>query len=167
VPRSAALILVGIWLGALVSSWVAASVNFRTVDRVLGSDRRPELDSRLAGVAASDRRIVLRHLASEINRWSFRGFSLAQLAAGAALLAATWSAGRPRIAVAIAVASVLAQAALTGPIVELGRQIDFVPRPLPPEVARRFGSLHAGYVGLDLAKAAALAAAAWLLARGR
>jgi hypothetical protein len=51
--------------------------------------------------------------------------------------------------------------------VELGRQIDFVPRPLPPEVARRFGSLHAGYVGLDLAKAAALAAAAWLLARGR
>jgi hypothetical protein len=165
--RTAALLLVGVWLGALVSSWVAASVNFRTVDRVLGQARRAELDGRLSGVSEADRRSVLRHLASEINRWVFRAFGAAQLVAGAALFALTWSGGGPRLAAGAALAAVLVQAGLTGSIVELGRQIDFVPRPLPPAIARRFGALHAAYVALDFAKAGALAAAAWLVVRLR
>jgi hypothetical protein len=167
-PRSAAaLVVAGVWLGGLAATWVVASVNFRTVDRVLGPARRAELDARLTGLAADDRRMVLRHLASEINRFLFRGFGAAQLAAGAGLLALAWSGGRARLVVLAALGAVIAQIALTGPIVELGRQIDFVPRPLPPDLARRFGLLHAAYVGLDLAKAVALVAAAWLLARGR
>ena len=31
-----ALLLAGVWLGALVASWVVATVNFRMVDHVLG-----------------------------------------------------------------------------------------------------------------------------------
>jgi hypothetical protein len=167
VARSAALLLAGVWLGALLASWAAATVTFRTVDRVLGERRRAELDGKLAAVAEADRRAVLRHLASEINRWMFRAFVPAQLAAGGLLLALAWGGGRTRLAAGVALAAVLVQAGLTGPIVELGRQVDFVPRPLPPELARRLGALHTGYVALDLAKAAALAAVAWLLARLR
>ena len=59
-----------------------------------------------------------------------------------------------------------AEAVAVGPaILELGRSIDFVPRPLAPDVGRRFGLLHGGYVVLDLAKAAALIALAILVAR--
>jgi hypothetical protein len=42
------LVVAGFWLGMLAASWVMATVNFRTVDRVIAS--------------------VLRHLVSEINR---------------------------------------------------------------------------------------------------
>jgi len=161
------LVLVGCWLGALLASWVVASVNFRTVDRVLGPSMRPELEQRLAPLPADDRRVTLRHLASEINRWMFRYWSLAQIALGALCLAGAWRlAGAPRLLLAAAFLTVLIQSfGLTPPITALGRAIDFVPRPLPPETARRFGLLHAGYVGLDLAKGLCLAAAAWAVAR--
>jgi hypothetical protein len=163
--RSAALVVVGAWLGALLASWVAATVNFRTVDSVLGA-APPELSRRLEPVPAEARRSVLRHLASEINRWSFRWWSGAQLALGIVLLALCWRLpGAARSVLIGCTAIVIAQVLLVRPIVDLGRAIDFVPRPLPPDVARRFGMLHAAFVGADLAKAALLAAAAWLLGR--
>lgn len=161
------LVVLGLWLGLLVASWVAATLSFRTVDRVLGPSLRPELRERLATVAADDRRVVLRHLASEINRSMFRRWSLAQIALGALALALAWRLSGPGyLLLAAAVLACLIQAfGLAGPIAELGRAIDFVPRPLPAETARRFGLLHAAYLGLDLAKAALLGGAAWVLVR--
>jgi hypothetical protein len=165
--KSAALLLTGLWLGALLASWVAASVNFRTVDRVL-SPSRAELDERLASVAPEARRQVLRHLASEINRWTFRNWALAQLVLGVGALAVCWRLGvGPRVLSAAALALAVAQLAMVAPIVDLGRAIDFVPRPLPPDVQRRFGLLHAAYVVSDMVKAALLAALAVLLALRR
>jgi hypothetical protein len=167
VSRTLAVLLLGLWLGMLLASWVAATINFRTVDRVLGPGSRPEVAARLPGVPAADRRAVLRHLASEINRWIFRWWGLAQLALAVALVGATWrTAGTARLLAAAALVLTLAQiVALGPPILELGRSLDFVPRPLPPDLARRFGLLHAGYVGTDLVKAVVLAAAAWVLVR--
>lgn len=157
-------VVLGMWLGLLVASWVAATQTFRTVDRVLGPAIRAELRERLAPVAADDRRVLLRHLASEINRWMFRHWSLAQLALGVLALALAWRLPGPGyLLLSAAIVVCLVQAfGLAGPITELGRTIDF-PRPLPAETARRFGLLHAAYVGLDLAKAALLAGAAWVL----
>jgi hypothetical protein len=165
VPR-AALFLAGLWAGGLLASWVVATMNFRTVDRVLGPDARPELRSRLGSVPAAEQRVVLRHLASEVNRWIFRNWALAQLAFGVALAAATWSVGGALRVLALAALVIVAVQALAlgPPIVDLGRAIDFVPRPLPPDQARRFGMLHGAFVLLDLAKAAFLAATAWLSA---
>ena len=163
--RPAALILLGVWLGALLASWVAASVNFRTVDRVLGPQLRPELERGLAPVPAPERRAALRHLASEINRWMFRWWSSAQAVLGLLLLALVWPQRGPRWLAGAALLIVLVQLGLTGPIVGLGRSLDFLPRPLPAELARRFRLLHTGYVALDLAKAAALAGATVLAAR--
>jgi len=159
-------VILGVWLGLLVASWVAATQSFRTVDRVLGPALRSELRERLAPVAADDRRAVLRHLASEINRWMFRHWSLAQLALGVLALALAWRLSGPGwLLLTAAIVVCLVQGfGLAGPITELGRAIDFVPRPLPAETARRFGLLHAAYLGLDLLKAGLLAGAAWILA---
>jgi len=163
--KSLALVVCGLWLGALLASWVVASVNFRMVDQVLGA-ARPEMAQRLAPVPPEAQRQVLRHLASENNRWMFRHWSWTQAAVGLLLLALCWRLpGAARYAVLAALVIVAAQIAMTRPIVDLGRAIDFVPRPLPPDVSRRFGLLHAAFVIGDLLKAALLAAAVWLVSR--
>jgi hypothetical protein len=64
------------------------------------------------------------------------------------------------------VALVLAQVfGLVPAIRDLGRAVDFSPRPLPPEAAGRFGFLHGAYAVLDLTKAGLLGLLAWLVSR--
>jgi hypothetical protein len=152
----------GFWLGMLVASWVMATVNFRTVDRVLGPAARPEMTSRLAALPAEERRLVLRHLVAEINRRMFGTWAVAQLVLGVVALLAAWRLdGAPRLLIGAALLLVIAQiAVLTPAIASVGRSIDFRPPPLPAEVARRFGALHAAYAGADLAKAVLVALAA-------
>jgi len=161
-----ALLLSGFWLGLLAASWVVATVTLRMPDRILGPQMRPELKERLAPLPEEDRRTALRHFAGEINRWMFRRFALAQIALAALLLALTWPTGGALRALAVvALLVTIAQLALAGPIAAAGRGIEFLPRPLPPDLARRFGLLHAAYVVADLAKMGALAVAALLLVR--
>lgn len=162
-----ALLVLGAWLGVLVASSAVATVNFRTVDRLLGPQLRPELAERLAAVPPEDRRFAFRHLVSEVNRWIFRTGSLVQLALAAALVSLTWRLGGPaRALAATALVITAAQAlGLAGAITSFGRTLDFVPRPLPPLVARRFGLLHGAYVLGELAKLGLLAAVATLLLR--
>jgi hypothetical protein len=157
-----ALLVIGLWLGLLVASWIMATTNFRTADHVLGPAARPEVAAKLGGVAPEDRRLVLRHLASEINRSMFRTWAFTQLALGAVLAALLWQGPRgARLLAFIALGLTVAQAASLMPaITTLGRSLDFVPRPLPPEVARSFGWLHAGYMTGDALKAIALVATA-------
>jgi hypothetical protein len=157
------LVVTGFWLGLLAASWVMATVNFRTVDHVLGPGARPEMAGRLAGLSAEERRAVLRHLVAEINRAMFRAWAVAQIVLGGVALAAAWRmTGLPRILTGAALLLVLVQlVVLTPAIASVGRSIDFLPRPLPPEMARRFGALHGAYVGADLVKAILVALAAW------
>lgn len=160
-PR-ACLVLLGVWLGLVVASWAMATANFRTVDRLLGPAMRPELGDRLGPLAPADRRVALRHMASELNRWMFSRGGLAQLVLGLVVAALAWPAGGSARALTLAAAAiVLLQLALGRSILELGRSLDFLPRPLAPELARRFGLLHAAYVGTDLLKAVLLVVAAW------
>lgn len=153
-----ALVLGGFWLGLLVASWVLATVNFRSVDHVLGPGASREAQARLEKVPAEDRRMLFRHLASEINRWMFRWWSLAQVVLAVALLGLLWpQAGALRGLAVVALAIVVIQViGLASPITEIGRSIDFLPRPLPPDLGRRFGLLHGAFVLLDLAKAGTL-----------
>ena len=162
----AALLAAGFWLGLLVASWVMATVTLRMPDRVLGPRIRPELAQRLASVPEEDRRQALRHLAGEINRWMFRRFAVAQVALAIVFLVLAWPAGGVlRMLAVLALLTTLAQVGLTGPIAAAGRGIEFLPRPLPADLARRFGMLHAAYAAADLAKMGALGLAAFLLAR--
>ena len=163
----ASLLTAGVWLGFLVASWVVATLSFRSADRVAGPEARVEVATKLGPVPAEDRRMVLRHLASEINRGMFRVWAPVQLALGLALVGLAWRlGGAPRILAAVALGLVLVQAfALGGAIAAVGRGLDFLPRPLPPELGRRFGALHAAYVLADFVKAAALVGLELLLLR--
>lgn len=164
-PRTG-LLLLGLWLGLVVASWAMASASFRTVDRVLGPAMNPDLGRKLGPLSPEDRRMVLRHLASELNRWMFGAGGVAQIALALCVVALAWPAGgAQRYLLVVAAALVLAQLAAARSIVELGRGIDFLPRPLPADIARRFGGLHAAYVLSDLLKAGLLAAAAWVARR--
>ena len=161
-PRTG-LLLLGLWLGLVVASWAMASASFRTVDRVLGPAMNPELGRRLDPLPSEDRRTVLRHLASELNRWMFGAGGAAQIALALCVVALAWPAGgAQRYLLVAAAALVLGQLVAARSIVELGRSIDFLPRPLPHDLARRFGGLHAAYVISDLLKAGLLVAAAWI-----
>lgn len=163
----ASILTAGVWLGFLAASWAMATVNFRTADRVAGPEARAEVTARLAPLAPEDRRMVLRHLAAEINRWMFRAWSAVQIGLGLALLALAWRLGGvPRSLAGVALLLVLVQAfGLAGSITSVGRGIDFLPRPLPPAVARQFGLLHGAYAVVDLAKAAVLVALSTVLLR--
>jgi hypothetical protein len=160
------LLIAGAWLAALVFSWWVATNSFRVVDRVLGPESRPELQERLSPLSPTARREAFRHLASEINRALFAGFGAAQLIASVALVLLAWRpGGTVRVLAVAAFWVVLIQLLLGWAITSHGRAIDFVPRPLPADVGRRFGMLHGAFVLLDLAKAGALFALTTLLAR--
>jgi hypothetical protein len=163
----AAVLLAGFWLGLLVATWIMAGVNLRMADRVLGSEMRPEVAARLEGVAPDDRRMVLRHMGGEINRWMFRRSAWLNLVLGLGFLALVWTTpGAPRVLAVVALLLTLLQAfGLAGAITRVGRAIEFLPHPVPGELGRRFGLLHGAYVLADFAKAGAIAAAAVLLLR--
>ena len=165
--RAGALIVIGLWLGLLAASWAMASASFRIVDRLLGPEARPQFQAKLAPLSADDRRAVLRHVAAESNRWMFRTWTLAEMVLGALLVAASWRIGPvPRALALVAALAVVVQAAGLAPAIsQLGRSLDFVPRPLPPADGRRFGLLHAAYMLADLVKAGVLVPAAVIIAR--
>ena len=73
--RPLLLVLIGVWLGLLVASWAIAPAMFRTADRVLAESRLAE---RLVPVPEAERRVDLRHLAAELNRWMFEAWGVAQ-----------------------------------------------------------------------------------------
>jgi hypothetical protein len=162
--RSAALLLLGVWLGLLMASWALAPATFRTVERVLAA---PETAARLAPVAEEDRRTVLRYLAAEVNRWMFGSWAVVQIVLSAVVVALTWRVGGASRWIALAALAVVAGQSfgLVPAIRDLGRAVDFAPRPLPPAVGGRFGTLHGAYAVVDLAKAALVAVLAWLVAR--
>lgn len=165
--RSVVLTLVGLWLGMLFASWGIATATFRTAEVVAAAPPGTPAGDHVASVPAEMRRPLFRHLASEVNRWMFGRFGWAQLALAVALAGMAWGMGGTLRVLSVAALIVVGvQGAALGPaILELGRSIDFVARPLAPDVGRRFGLLHGGYVVLDLVKAVALLALATLLAR--
>ena len=165
--RSLALLLVGLWVGLLLASWGIAVASFQTADSILGPGMRPEVATRLGPIPAEDRRQVLRFLAAEMNRWMFRTGSVAQLTLGMALLLLVFrSEGTPRLLAGVALGLTLVQAGVLSPsIARLGRSLDFVARPLPPEISHRFGLLHGAYVLADLLKGVSVACVGWVLAR--
>lgn len=166
--RPLSLLVVGLWLGLLVSSWIMATANFKQAEAASAGARTPaELNRRLDSLSPEARRHAFRYLASEINRWMFRSWGLIQVALGALLLALAWGLGGwPRSLAATALVLVAIQVGVLAPMIaEVGREIDFLARPLPPDLGRRFGIAHGGYVIVDLVKALALAAAALVLVR--
>jgi hypothetical protein len=165
VRHGAALLSTGVCLGVLAASWLSATASFRGVDSVLGTNMRPELGALLSGLEPAERRLTLRHVAAEINRWMFRRLGALQLGVGLLALGLAWPSVPARWLLGVTVLIAIVQVSLGGVIESFGRSLDFLPRPLPADVGRRFGMLHAAFVLLDLGKMALLLAAGHGLAR--
>ena len=161
-----AVTILAVWLAMTVCMWFAATGSFGTVRRILAGGN-PQLEETTQTLTAEQARLAMRHVASEINRTYFRAYGWAQLLLGAALLILLLrQAPRDTTGLITAAAMVVVVAVLTlhvtPEVVQIGRQIDFVPRdPALPEVAR-FRTLHGAFTILDGLK---LLAGAGLLAR--
>ena len=151
--RALGIAILSLWLGWTLFMWLAATRSFRTVDRVL-SRPDPEFSKAVQPLGPDPTRVVLRHLASEINRTLFGAYGLAQILLGALLLLLLWR-QTPRDTLGFAVAWVMFGLAVVltffiqPRIVSIGRSIDFVPRHPAPPVMPRFWMLHGAFTGLD------------------
>ncbi len=162
-------LLLGAWMAGTLMMWAIATANFRTVDRVLS---RPTEQAApvIATVPEAARRPLLRHLASELNRrffWLWGALQLAVAAAVLALLLRQASRNTSDIVIAGALLGliVVLLAAITPAIVRLGRQIDFLPRTIPPPQMAAFARLHATYSALDLIKLVLTGILTWRVLR--
>ncbi len=163
--RPLLIALAGGWIvGSLILGAVATQ-NFRIVDRVLSVPSQ-EFSTAIAPVGQDQARMILRHLASELNRHYFRSWGFIQLALGVVLVVGALGL-KPTdraatIGAVVILTLVVALVILNWLLVPLGRGLDFVPRtPAPPAMAR-FSRLHLVYTSLDALK---LVLCLWLLIR--
>ena len=148
-----AIAILSFWIGLTLAMWFVATRSFRTVDRVL-SQPRPEFATTVEPLGPDQTRVLLRHLASEINRTLFGAYGWAQILLGVLLVLLLWR-QTPRDTIGFAVSWVMLGLAVILTffiqpwIVSIGRSIDFVPRQPAPPLMPRFWMLHGAFTGLD------------------
>lgn len=165
--HSLRLSLMGAWLMGTAFLWVVATENFRRVDAVLNGPH-PEFHQKLEPLPAGEARQVLRFLASELNRFYFTTWGWSQLILGGVIVVLSWRLGADRLDLgllgAMWVVSVLLAIGVTPSLIEIGRQVDFMPRsPAPPQM-QAFWRYHLAYTVTDLLKFGA--GLFWLLRTG-
>jgi hypothetical protein len=98
--------------------------------------------------------MVIRHVASEINRALFWGYGGLQIGLGAILFLLVWR-QTPRhtldisLVASMLVLSVILTLVITPMVTSVGRSIDFLPRNPPPPIMPRFWMLHGAFTSLD------------------
>jgi Domain of unknown function (DUF4149) len=151
--QALAISILGVWLGWTLFMWFLAGKSFSTVDRVLHASN-PSFAEAARPMSPEQTRLVLRHLASEINRAVFRAYGWGQIALGALLLFLL-SRQTPRDTFSLVLAGTMLALVLiltlvvTPQIVSLGRSIDFLPRDPAPPGFQKFWMLHGAFTGLD------------------
>ncbi len=168
-----AVVVLSAWIMSTLCMWFAATQSFHTVDRVMQSPA-PQLAEITKPLGEESTRMVLRHMAAEINRSVFWGYGALQIAMGAILFLLVWK-QKPRSHLDVGVVatmlalSIILTIVITPWIVSLGRSIDFLPRNPPPPVMPRFWALHGSFTGLDGVKMLAGFALLlrWILRGGR
>ena len=74
-----AVAILAAWIMSTLCMWFAATRSFATVERVMKSGQ-PELVEITKPLGEAATRMVLRHMASEINRSLFWGYGVLQIA---------------------------------------------------------------------------------------
>jgi hypothetical protein len=142
--------VLGVWLGGSLILGAVVAYNFSGIDDLF--ERNPRLQEP-AGFSPGDvnakKTSVLWVHSSELNRVFFEVWNRAQLVLGALSVGlALWSRGSRLAVVLLVVASALVAVThwtLEPQIVELGRQLDFMPRDPPPPVLNEFQRYHGAY----------------------
>ncbi len=163
--RPLLIALIGGWIAGSLILGAVATRNFRMIDRLLSAPG-PELSSAIAPVGQDQARVILRHVASELNRHYFRSWGFIQLALGVVLVVGALALKPVDRAGTIGAMTiftlVVALVILNWLLVPLGRGLDFVPRIPPLPAMARFSRLHLVYTSLDALK---LVLCLWLLIR--
>lgn len=166
--RALLILVLGLWLGG--SLVVGAVVSYNLTGFPALFERNPALAARAGFDPANPeakRQSLLWVHASELNRVFFAAWNRTQLVLGvlALALALLGRAGRLTIAfLALAVALVAwIHLGIEPRVVELGRQLDFLPRTPPPPQVEPFQRLHGLYFGAELTRLALVTLATTLL----
>jgi hypothetical protein len=148
-----AVAILGAWIASTLCMWFAATRSFATVESVLKKSP-PEFVEITKPLGEVSTRVVLRYMASEINRTLFWGYGGLQIALGTVLSLLLWR-ETPRnsldvvVVTGMLVISVILTLIITPLIISLGRSIDFLPRTPPPPLMPCFWALHGTFTGLD------------------
>lgn len=142
--------ILGVWLGGSVIMGAVVAYNFSGIDDLFA--RNPRLQEHagfsLDDVNAKKTSLLWVH-SSELNRVFFEVWNRAQLVLGAmSVVLALWGKAR-RLPTALLVGATALVAfihwAFEPQIVELGRQLDFLPRDPPPTIVAEFQRYHGAY----------------------
>ncbi len=151
--QALAVAILGAWIMSTLCMWFAATRSFATVESVL-KRAEPQFVATTKPLGDDSTRVVLRYMASEINRTLFWGYGALQILFGVILLLIVWRQS-PRhaldvgVVTAMLILSVILTVVITPWIISVGRGIDFLPRNPPPPVMSQFWALHGSYTGLD------------------
>lgn len=148
-----AIFCMGLWLMGAVAMAIVATQNFWTVNRLLKAESNSAFVADVEKLGYDEAHDLLYFFSSEMNRLYFQYWNLAQLAIGILglwLVVRTPDATKAKWGIVAMLGIVLfLTAVITPEMVNLGRELDFVPRdPLPPGM-RTFGLLHAAYTVFD------------------
>ena len=161
-------LVLGVWLGGSVILGAVVTYNFSGIDDLFARNSRLQEH---AGFAPDDtdakKSSLLWVHSSELNRVFFEVWNRAQLILGslAVLLAVLGRKGRlPIVLLATATLMVgLIHLVLEPQIVELGRQLDFLPRDPPPPMLEDFQRFHGLYFVAESLRFGLLCLAALIL----
>jgi hypothetical protein len=169
--RGFAALLLGAWLAGCLFMDMVATENFRAVDRLLTAPS-PPLAQRIQAMGGHDVvRVLLRHQASEENRWYFTSWEQVQIGFGVALFSVLLFGNLPDrrmllVPLLVLLGIVLLMHFLLTPeITRLGRAIDFVPAGTPSADRTRFWRFHGMYSASELIKLGLVIALSVLLMR--
>ena len=160
--------VLGIWLGGSVILGAMVGYNFSGIGDLF--ERNPKLEQH-AGFAVDDveakKTSLLWVHSSELNRVYFEVWNRAQLVLAAlAVVLALWGRARrlPIVLLILAAALVaVTQWTFQPVIVELGRQLDFMPRDPAPPILETFQQYHRIYFIAESARFGLVCVAALLL----
>jgi len=148
-----AVAILGAWIMSTLCMWFAATRSFATVERVMKSPQ-PQFVETTKPLGETSTRVVIRYMASEINRTLFRGYGVLQIGFGVLLfLLVLRQTPRHSLDVGLVAAmlalSVILTLVITPMVTSVGRSIDFLPRNPPPPIMPRFWMLHGAFTSLD------------------
>ncbi|HUQ92307.1 MAG TPA: DUF4149 domain-containing protein [Bryobacteraceae bacterium] len=169
--RRFAVLILGIWAGISLAMVFVAIHNFRGVDQLLEAPHA-QAGRSVQKLGPASTRELLRYQVSELNRFYFEWYGIAQISL-ALLLALTLLFATRADKIMMVLSGVLLLVVvfehkfLTPEITYLGRLIDFTAPDVPSAPRIRFWSFHKIYSGMEVFKFALfLAVALKMVVRG-
>lgn len=159
--RRLACVMLGAWLGCSLFMTAVATTNFRIVDQLLDIPTVPAAAKQFQALGHTAARHMMRHQASEINRFFFEAWGLTQIVLSCTVLGVIVFGVRARsgqlktmmgLAGFALLLVLINQFVITPTIVGVGRVLDFSELSQFAAERARFWNYHRAYSTLEVAK---------------